>query len=288
MKPIVGNGNNGDNEDDGGLFTNRRRGRDARPGSKKSSSARTRFSGASFSGSTGRGILAALGGLGIGYLVATLFLFPAAKAPDDLIEIPDLAGMNDVDAIMAIQDAGLIPGAVDSLLLPAEPAGTVIGQSPLPGQMGTTSTEVRMTVSAGALRLPIPAVVGLPLASATDLLDAAGLSYQVDTVESDQGSGTVVSVTPEVGQRVEVPSTVALEVSEGAPPVAVPDLVGMEEEAALALIDSLGLVVGEVEAQFRFGLDQGKVVQQEPSPGVTVEAGARVRLVVGRRGGGGA
>jgi len=285
MKPITGND---DKRDSGGLFTNRRRRKERRSGSERSSTregGRLAWLDGRLSGSSARGVLAALGGLGIGYLIATLFMFPVPKAPDDLVQVPDMRGMSDGDAILAIADAGLILGTIDSLLLPSEPAGTVIGQSPLAGQLGTDSTQVRLTVSAGAHQLPVPGVVGLPLARALDLLDAAGFEYQVDTIESDEGSGTVVSSSPPVGERLTLPSTVSLEVSEGVPAVQVPRLVGLEEEHALALIDSLGLAVGEVEVQFRFGLDQGKIVQQEPAPGVDVEPGSSIRLVVGRRGG---
>ncbi len=283
MKPITGSD---ETEDGGGLFTTRRRGRERKSSPRGPGGGRRSVVDALVAGSTARGLLAGIGGLGIGYLIATLFVFPAAKAPDDLIKIPDLHGMNDVDAILAIEDAGLGLGAIDSLLLPSEPAGTIVGQSPLAGQLGTDSTDVRLTVSAGVMRLPVPDVVGLPLDRALDLLEATGFSYQVDTVESTEGGGMVVSASPSVGERLPVPSTVSLEVSEGAPAVEVPTLVGMDEEDALALLDSLGLTVGDVEVQFRFGLDQGKVVQQEPAPGVSVEGGAAIRLVVGRRGGG--
>jgi beta-lactam-binding protein with PASTA domain len=46
----------------------------------------------------------------------------------------------------------------------------------------------------------------------------------------------------------------------------------------------LGLVVREVEEVFRFGRDQGIVVEQEPAGGTELERGAAVRLAVGRRG----
>jgi beta-lactam-binding protein with PASTA domain len=38
-----------------------------------------------------------------------------------------------------------------------------------------------------------------------------------------------------------------------------------------------------VEEVFRFGRDQGRVVAQDPPPGVELERGTPVRLVVGRR-----
>ncbi|MBT8395731.1 MAG: PASTA domain-containing protein, partial [Gemmatimonadetes bacterium] len=70
----------------------------------------------------------------------------------------------------------------------------------------------------------------------------------------------------------------------GPPEFQMPRLIGLSEEDALAVLDSLGLVVGEVETRFRFGRDQGMVVEQEPPARSMVQEGATVRLVVGRRG----
>ncbi len=61
-------------------------------------------------------------------------------------------------------------------------------------------------------------------------------------------------------------------------------LVGLTHEEALEVLDSLGLVVSEVETRFRFGMDQGRVVEQLPAAESMVEQGSAVRLVVGRRG----
>nr|NIP58296.1 PASTA domain-containing protein [Gemmatimonadota bacterium]NIR78694.1 PASTA domain-containing protein [Gemmatimonadota bacterium]NIT87333.1 PASTA domain-containing protein [Gemmatimonadota bacterium]NIU31177.1 PASTA domain-containing protein [Gemmatimonadota bacterium]NIU35899.1 PASTA domain-containing protein [Gemmatimonadota bacterium] len=63
-----------------------------------------------------------------------------------------------------------------------------------------------------------------------------------------------------------------------------PVLLGMSEEEALDAVDSLGLVAAEIATRFRFGLDQGVVVEQEPPAGEMVERGSAVRIVVGARG----
>ena len=46
---------------------------------------------------------------------------------------------------------------------------------------------------------------------------------------------------------------------------------------------SLGLVVAETAEVFRFGRDQGIVVEQEPAVDTELERGAEIRLSVGRR-----
>ena len=49
------------------------------------------------------------------------------------------------------------------------------------------------------------------------------------------------------------------------------------------MLDSLGLVVSEITTRFRFGRDQGRVVEQAPPPDSLLDPGSLVQLVVGRR-----
>jgi beta-lactam-binding protein with PASTA domain len=44
-------------------------------------------------------------------------------------------------------------------------------------------------------------------------------------------------------------------------------------------------VVAEVEEVFRFGRDQGRVVEQDPATETELQRGSAVRLTIGRRGG---
>ena len=280
MKPITGQPGPDDSDAAGerGLFTSRRR------------SAGTSSGGGRLSLSLGspavRGVAAGIGGLLIGYLVATVVLFPAAAHSTDLLEAPDLLGEDLTLAEQQVRELGLEVERVDTVQHPRAPRGQVLGQNPLPGQLVATDGSIRFTVSAGAVMLPIPAVVGRQMTQAVDLLEAAGFTYAADTVESEEPEGSVVGADPEPGTRVALPQMVQLEVSLGPPTVTVPRLIGMEEAAALNMLDSLGLDVSEVEERFRFGLDQGRVIEQEPAAGVTVEHGASVRIVVGRRSGG--
>ena len=76
---------------------------------------------------------------------------------------------------------------------------------------------------------------------------------------------------------------VILSVSLGPPLVRMPLLLGIEQENAEVLLDSLGFVLSEVEDCFRFGQDQGRVVRQFPQPDSLVTPGSRVTLFVGSR-----
>jgi beta-lactam-binding protein with PASTA domain len=63
-----------------------------------------------------------------------------------------------------------------------------------------------------------------------------------------------------------------------------PLVLGLEEQEAVAMLDSLGFVVSDVEEVFRFGRDRGIVVEQEPPSDMLLVRGTQIRLKIGRRG----
>jgi len=239
----------------------------------------------------GRNIFLAVGGviLGgwlLGYMVSTRLVFPAPPPPGDLFPIPDVRGLGVASASERLAGAGLSLGAVDSLLHPSVAVGLILGQSPLPGQVARPDAPVRVTISLGPQTRAVPDVRSLELSRARTVLETSGFLVRVDTVQSTIERGRVVSLVPQPGSAVPLPSEIRLAVSAGPPVVVMPFVLGLGEDEARTLLDSLGLVVSEVEEVFRFGRDQGIVVQQEPASDMELERGSSVRLQVGRRGSG--
>jgi serine/threonine-protein kinase len=183
-----------------------------------------------------------------------------------------------------LETSGLVLGRLDSLSHPFVERGLILGQSPLPGQLSLVGDTILGTVSTGPERRPVPDILRLRADRALTVLEASGFSVQMDSVDSDLPQGGVVAMEPEPGTELDVPGQVHLRVSKGPPLLEVPMLIGLREEHAVALLDSLGLAVSEIETRFRFGRDQGLVVEQEPPPMSQVMKGTAVRLVVGRRG----
>lgn len=223
----------------------------------------------------------------IGYLVSTQLLFPAPPPPGDLYEVPDVRGLGLATASERLIGAGLELGGVDSLLHPSVGQGIILGQSPLPGQVLGPESPVRVTVSLGPQTRSVPDVIALEAGRARTVLETSGFRVSVDTTESEVERGRVVDVFPPPDSVVPLPSEIRLLVSAGPPVVVMPFVLGLQEEEARSLLDSLGLVVTEVEEVFRFGRDQGIVVQQEPASDMELERGSGVRLQVGRGGSGG-
>jgi serine/threonine-protein kinase len=229
------------------------------------------------------GFLCAAGFAG-GYLFSTRVVYPLPPPPGDLAQVPNLAGANPEDAADSLRVLGLVLGPVDSLNHPTIPEGRIVGQSPLPGQLSLVGDTVRIALSAGPEQRPVPDVLRLHADRARTVLETSGFVVTVDSVRSDDPRGGVVAMSPEPGTEATIPMEVHLSVSRGPPEFEMPLLLGMSEEDARLLLDSLGLVIREVETRFRFGRDQGLVVDQTPPARARVQEGASVRLVVGRRG----
>jgi serine/threonine-protein kinase len=227
----------------------------------------------------------ALVGWGTGYLVATQFLYPAAPPTADMVEVPDLRGMGTTTATERLAGASLKLGEVDSLRHPSVAAERILGQSPLPGQLALPGTEVRVTRSLGPQLRAVPDVRRVDANRARIILEASGFVVSMDSVAAEAPRGRVIATRPAPDDTVALPSSIFLRVSHGPPLVPMPILLGMDEAEALAVLDSLGLVVGEVDEVFRFGRDQGVVVEQQPPGDTPMERGSAVRLAVGRRGG---
>jgi len=223
-----------------------------------------------------------LGGWLLGYVISTRLLFPAPPPPGDLFAVPSLSGQGVASAREMLAGAGLTLGRVDSLLYPSVARGLILGQSPLPGQVGRPDAPVRVTVSLGPQTRSVPDVLTLELDRARTVLETSGFLVTVDTAESEIERGRVIDVSPPPETMVPLPSQIRLLVSTGPPVVRMPFVLGMPEDEARMLLDSLGLSVSEVEEVFRFGRDQGIVVQQEPASDMELERGSSVRLQVGR------
>lgn len=228
--------------------------------------------------------LALVGWLG-GYLVATQIVFPAPPPPGNLVEVPDVRGLGLATARERLRGAGLDLGVVDSLRHPTVESGLILGQSPLPGQLAEPGVGVRVTRSLGPQLRAVPDVRHVDAGRARIVLETSGFVVAVDSVDAEIPRGRVLETTPGPEETVALPAEIRLEVSRGPPLVPMPLLLGMEEVDAVAVLDSLGLTVGEVEEVFRFGRDQGIVVEQEPPADSLLERGTAVRLSVGRRGG---
>ena len=94
--------------------------------------------------------------------------------------------------------------------------------------------------------------------------------------------GIVIATDPPAGTEVDVGSFVEIVVSAGTEQFGVPEVVGVTEEVARALIEAQGFVVGDVSYTLTEDIPESTVISQSPGGGTPADAGTEVDLIVSR------
>lgn len=133
------------------------------------------------------------------------------------LEMPNLRGLNQLDAIDKLQQMGLRLGSAYETFSD-EDSGTVISQDPRSGTRISKGQTVDITVSKGQKikKVSVPDVKGVPVDRARTIIEGSSLSVGgTSEQESTQAAGTVVSQSPAAGTEVDAGSSVRLVVSSG-------------------------------------------------------------------------
>jgi len=156
------------------------------------------------------------------------------------------------------------------------PTGVVFAQRPGAGTQLGEGQQVVISVSSG--RAAVPDVTSLPLKQAQQRLTDAGFKWEVKRVASSRQKGVVVEQTPAAGVTAVGGTTVELNVSSGAKPVIVPQVVGQSQGSAVNALTAKGLkpVLHNVASS----RPAGTVIAQKPPAGKEVDKGSKVTLNV--------
>jgi beta-lactam-binding protein with PASTA domain/tRNA A-37 threonylcarbamoyl transferase component Bud32 len=198
----------------------------------------------------------------------------------EIVPVPtDLAGKSLEDATKALEAAGLVAKQGDTPYDEDVAKGVVISPAKgTPAELERGST-VTLVVSNGPEPRTIPGdLVGGTQEAATAALDALGLKPVIVKSFSDSvKKGTVISVLPAAGEKVERGSSVNVEVSQGPELVAVPDVSGASSiSGAVAILQGAGLVAGDVQ-----GPAAGSPKGTTPKAGTMVKRGSTVNIRLG-------
>ena len=158
----------------------------------------------------------------------------------------------------------------------AAPRNQVVEQDPIPTDRGGGKAEegstVTLSVSSGPAIVAVPVVANLSQADATKRLENAG--FKVNVMQQYSKSvprGLVIGTSPPAGTQLSTAQAVNLLVSRGANTVEVPNVVGLDDQAALAALSNAGLSGTEVQRDSTE--PQGKVLNQSPGAGKRVARG---------------
>jgi serine/threonine-protein kinase len=195
-------------------------------------------------------------------------------------EVPDVAGLSELDASKELDKAGLRVKTKDRFSEDVR-TGRAIGTNPPAGERINQGTVVTLLISKGANLVEVPSVLGLDQDEAESQLEDAGLLPDVETEDSTEEEGTVIAQDPGSG-TVERGARVTITVSTGAGAVVVESVVGDSKDAARATLRAQGLKVSVQKRDVSSEDDDGLVLDQTPDGGERVERGTTVVLVVGK------
>jgi beta-lactam-binding protein with PASTA domain/tRNA A-37 threonylcarbamoyl transferase component Bud32 len=196
------------------------------------------------------------------------------------VDVPDVLGAREADALFTIRAAGLVPDPHD--IFSDKPSGTVIAQDPKGGTSVVKGGTVRVNISKGQQNIGIPTVTGLSYARAAEQLRQAGFTPVRQDVDSAEPKGIVVDQEPAGGSLHPPGTEITLSVSTGQTTTTVPEVLGLDEESARANLENAGFEVVVRETGTDDPAEEGVVVSQDPGPGAEAEPDSRVTIFVGR------
>jgi serine/threonine protein kinase len=195
-------------------------------------------------------------------------------------KVPDVAGEPERRAVKALENVGLMVNTTEQFSSDVE-EGLAIGTEPKAGTKLDEGSSVTLLISKGANVADIPSVVGLDQPIAENQIKSAGLIPNVETTDSDQPEGIVLSQDPAGGGEAENGSQVTIVVSTGAGSVIVPDVEGLFRDGAVRVLTNHGLDVSVQEDTTADPDEDGRVIDQAPAGGTRVHEGDTVSIVVG-------
>ncbi len=216
---------------------------------------------------------------GAGFITARLIVKSGKE-----IQVPDVTGMEVVDALETFSRAGLSLKVDGFEYSSSVSRNAVLRQEPEPGRRLKTGSAIRVVLSRGSEKIPMPHLVGMTRRQAEILLERNGLLVGniSETHLATLEKGRILAQQPEPSSFLHRGSAVNLLVSLGPrrPRYIMPDLTGRPLGQAVLTLERMKLKVGEIRSLRRSSAQLGHVLEQAPERGHAVSEGDSVTLVV--------
>jgi serine/threonine-protein kinase len=208
--------------------------------------------------------------------------FAYTKIQDQLnankpVAVPFVKQLTESLAVQKIRGAGLNPLVARDFSDSVE-KGTVIDQSPQPGDHVAKHTNVQITVSKGKETVQVPSVIGQSRDAAVSTLINAGLDPHSFAVHSSKPVDSVVAQDPSSGKVVEKGSAVRINYSSGPAAVTVPSVIGLPFDQASTALRNQGFQVSRIDVDS----DRAKGVVVDQSPSGSASPGSTIQLSVSK------
>ena len=233
--------------------------------------------------------------ISIGVVIGTVWTLtqvfdglPVDGGAPTLIEIPDLTGSDQAQALEDLQNLGFkvgIENAADSSV----PSGSVIQTQPQSNTIVNPDSLVTIIVSVGPEAFPIPYVLDIETDRAIYVVEESGfaLGQLLEVNDDNIPRGFIISQNPVAGTKMSPGSTVDLVVSKGPSLIKISDLSRKSPEDAIQILETLGFeyeLIEEYSEDVEIGLvsgtlpEVGEIVAPDQVIQVIVSLGIKIEV----------
>nr|AGQ18838.1 MedDCM-OCT-S28-C46-cds1 [Candidatus Actinomarina minuta] len=205
---------------------------------------------------------------------------PVDGGAPSLVEIPDLTGSEQSQALNDLQELGFIVG-IENSADSSVPAGFVISTQPTANTTTNPDTLVTIIVSVGPEAFPIPYVVDLEIARGVYVIQESGfvVGQQLEINDDNIPRGFIISQNPVAGTKMGPDSTVDLVISAGPSLIEISDLSRKSLVDAIQILETLGFEYEFVE-EYSENVSVGLVSHTIPRAGELVTNDQIIKVVV--------
>jgi serine/threonine-protein kinase len=200
------------------------------------------------------------------------------------VAVPELTGKTEMEAKQILEKNGLALRVSQSRFSPGVPEGRVVEQNPPKGTQLKTGRSVRVLVSLGDRKYPVPNLLGTSARAAQLTLAERKLKLGItDFAHTSEGEpATVVYQSPPPEAVDGTDPTVNILVSLG--PIeqffTMPDLVGQSIDSITARARIEGFKIAKPTFRKYPGIAPGIVIQQKPQAGYRLSRNDSILLDV--------
>jgi serine/threonine-protein kinase len=198
------------------------------------------------------------------------------------VQVPDVTGQSQADAIATLQNKGF---KTETLQKPDStvPPDHVIETDPRANETVDANSKVTVSISTGPEQREIPDVANMSYADAARRLTAAGFGKlkQVPTPSTPEQKDRVVGTNPPANQTAPVTFEISVLVGSGPENVDVPDVAGQTEDQAKATFGAAGFT-NVITAPIDSPRPTGTVLATNPPAGQSVPKDMVIQLQVSK------
>ncbi len=205
---------------------------------------------------------------------------PVDGGAPTLVEIPDLTGSEQAQALNDLQSLGFIVG-IENAADSSVPTGFVITTQPPANTITNPDTLVTIIVSVGPEAFPVPYVVNLEIARGVYVIKESGfqVGQQLEINDDNIPRGFIISQNPVAGTKMGPDSTVDLVISGGPSLIEISDLSRKSLVDAIQILDTLGFEYEFIE-EYSEDVSVGLVSHTIPRAGELVTIDQVIQVIV--------